>query len=69
MALFNLSKKYNINSRCDNCSKICLISIPKGITVGDAIKDKILRCDYCGCNIKVEEYETEWSMKHAREKK
>ena len=61
--LDKLRKKYKIKVRCENCNKYCDCLIDRGTSVGEAIANASLICDFCGCSIEVEDYETEWSNK------
>lgn len=65
MSFFS-KNKYEIFAKCDNCQKDLNLKIEKGKTVGEAIADINLICDYCGCNIDIEEYNTKWSLKNGK---
>lgn len=51
---------YHIKVKCNNCGKVCNISIKRGTTVIEAIKNRQIKCNECGCQITPTEYSTEW---------
>lgn len=61
MALMDrLKPYYEAGMICDNCGKKCSIRIKKGTAVEEAIKNKEIKCDSCGCLIEPKEYTTQW---------
>lgn len=52
--------KYEIYVKCENCGKGCSVRIKRGTSVAEAIQDKGLSCDNCGCEIEPKEYKTKW---------
>jgi hypothetical protein len=53
-------RSYDIRVKCLNCGAKIIMKVPKGTTVEDFANDKMGKCDYCGCVVDIEEYETEW---------
>lgn len=50
MTLFDFVKKaYRISLKCTNCGLRQEVSIKKGITIKEAINDKQIVCENCGC--------------------
>ncbi len=45
-----LGKNYRVRSKCNNCGEIQELSIPKGETVENYMKDERAICSLCGCN-------------------
>ena len=48
--LRGLSKIYKVRAKCSNCGEIQELSIPKGETVNNYMKDDRAVCLVCGCN-------------------
>ena len=64
MSLFHkIRKVYPIKIICSNCCKKCEVNIRKGVSVSEAMRDKEIKCDFCGCWISTNTYETEWEIK------
>lgn len=40
---------YKVERYCDNCGKPIIVTIRKGRTFSDYIKQIIVVCNYCGC--------------------
>jgi len=55
-----LKPYYLIKVVCDNCGKKCEIRIKKGTTISEAVKERQLKCDFCGVTITPKEYSTPW---------
>ena len=48
--LRGLGKNYRVRVKCTNCGEIQELSIPKGNTVDNYMKDERAICSFCGCN-------------------
>jgi len=48
--LRGLGKFYRVRVKCNNCGEIQELSIPKGETVANYMKDERAICSLCGCN-------------------
>ena len=48
--LRGLGKNYRVRVKCNNCGEIQELSIPKGETVDNYMKDERAICTLCGCN-------------------
>jgi len=42
-------QKYSVLSKCNNCSAIQTLRIPKGITIKEFMEINNVPCSYCGC--------------------
>jgi len=48
--LRGLGKRYKVRVKCNNCGEIQELSVPKGETIINYIKDERAVCILCGCN-------------------
>ena len=43
--------RYDILVTCENCGKPCTVRIKRGVTIAQAVREKTITCDNCGCGI------------------
>jgi formate dehydrogenase maturation protein FdhE len=48
--LRGLGRRYRVRVKCTNCGEIQELSVPKGETIANYIKDERAICTLCGCN-------------------